>query len=236
MLNDAIEVGTPVLRRLAAHEPRPRGGASSSSTGSSSEPTHEGRAASASRRPSTRAKPLAEYVVPAQTVCNYLNYWFTYLPEALSDRDQVGYALRQILVGSPPGQTQAQSAARRSTCRARSRTPLAGYSGIHANGAHEPRPATFEPYELPILNGQPYGPTGQKGTNADCQGGQIGYALGQLPRPGQPASNPAIVVSDLPGSRGPTTLFCERRRQAGPVRHPHPIAQPSSLGLRTAGR
>ena len=52
-----------------------------------------------------------------------------------------------------------------------------------------------------------YGPTGQKGTNADCQGGQSGYFLGQLPIAGQPADNPSVGVNDIPGSRGPTTLY-----------------------------
>ena len=63
----------------------------------------------------------------------------------------------------------------------------------------------FEPYELPILNAHPYQPTGQR--NADCQGGQFGYALGGGRCPARPLDNPAYGVSDLPGSRGPTTLF-----------------------------
>ena len=32
------------------------------------------------------AKPLLRWVVPAQTVCNYWNYWFTFLPAALRPR------------------------------------------------------------------------------------------------------------------------------------------------------
>jgi hypothetical protein len=83
---------------------------------------------------------------------------------------------------------------------------MGGYAGLNANGRSGVN-GVFEPYTLPILYGQPYGPTGQKGTNADCQGGQNGYALGQQLSPGQPASNPANVASDLPGSRGPTTTF-----------------------------
>ncbi len=63
----------------------------------------------------------------------------------------------------------------------------------------------FEPYSIPILNAHPYQPTGQK--NADCQGGQFGYELGEGLVPGQAPDNPAYAVADLPGSRGPTTLF-----------------------------
>ena len=41
----------------------------------------------------------------------------------------------------------------------------------------------------------------------DCQGGQTGYALGELRRPGQSPSNPGFAPTNLPGSRGPTTVF-----------------------------
>ena len=63
----------------------------------------------------------------------------------------------------------------------------------------------FEPEVQPTVHGNPFGPTGQK--DADCQGGQSGYFLGRLPIPGQPASNPSVGVADIPGSRGPTTLY-----------------------------
>ena len=63
----------------------------------------------------------------------------------------------------------------------------------------------FRPYELPIANAGPYMPSGQN--NADCQLGQRGYPLGAAPLPGQPAGSAANMISDLPGSRGPTTLF-----------------------------
>ena len=84
----------------------------------------------------------------------------------------------------------------------------------------ERRPAlggTFKPYEVPILNAHPYGPTGQK--DADCQGGQSGYELGQGLVPGQSPSNPAYAVPDLPGSRGPTTLFYNDDGQPRASRH-----------------
>jgi ABC-type transporter Mla subunit MlaD len=143
------------------------------------------------------ARPLAEWVAPAQTVCNYWNYWFTFLPNAISDRDPLGFALRQTLTRFPSAPTQVQ-------------TGLGGYSGVAANGRSgtaSPKPGEFRPYELPILQTHPYGATGQR--NADCQYGQYGYAPveGQLLTPGQDPSNPAHRTSDLPGSRGPTTLF-----------------------------
>ena len=161
------------------------------------------------------ATPLAQQVVPAQTVCNYWNYWFTFLTEHISEQDQFGFMQRvggpsfprgalELATGLPapldlirlPGEVQ---------------TPLGGYSGLQANGrAYSPtveEGGEFEPYDLPILHGSPYGPTGQKGTGSDCQSGQLGYPQGQLLVPGQDPANPGIAVSDLPGTRGPTTLY-----------------------------
>jgi len=81
-----------------------------------------------------------------------------------------------------------------------------GISGYNVNGRSSPD-GVFKPYELPVLAAEPYGPHGEAGTNADCQGGQNGYPLGRLPVENQAPGNPAIVKSDLPGSRGPTTTF-----------------------------
>ena len=195
-LNEAVEVGTPVLgdqppvnRRL--------GGAL-------------GALNRLVQQPSTRitlmhlretfdeATPLARHVVPAQTVCNYWNYWFTYFPNALSDEEPLlGNAFRQTLTRFPAAQTV--------------ETPLGGYSGLPANGKSGPADpdgnGVFKPYELPLFNSHPYAPTGQVGSDRDCQPGQTGYPLGFQGVPGQPLSDPANRASDLPGSRGVTTLF-----------------------------
>jgi phospholipid/cholesterol/gamma-HCH transport system substrate-binding protein len=168
------------------------------------------------------ATPLSEYVVPAQTVCNYWDYWFTFLPEHLSEQDQFGFMQR---VGGPSfpfgGLRLATNAPppfpSTITVPGEVQTPLGGYSGIAANGrawsSDVAEGGEFDPYKLPILHGNPYGPTGQKGTNADCQTGQTGYPLGALPVPGQSPDTPAFGVSDIPGSRGPTTLFYDQNGQ-----------------------
>jgi hypothetical protein len=177
-------------------------------------------------RPSTKAsltrlrdtfdtvRPLAEYVNPVQTVCNYVNYWATFIPNALSDRDQVGYNLRQQLIALPNGGANVATPGGNIELPAQVQAPIAGYSGIQANGktglADPAGPGVFKPYSAPILHSPGFsGPTGQAGVDGgdDCQGGQTGYALGELRRPGQPASNPGFAPSNLPGSRGPTTLF-----------------------------
>ena len=190
VLNDAIETGAPILEesppvnalleevfveleRLVAQE----------STGVTLE-----RLGQTFRM----ARPLARYVVPAQTVCNYWNYWFTHLPGGLSERDSVGFSLRQTLSRFPGAPT--------------AEVGLGSYTGIGLNGkAGAAGGGEFRPYEIPIVNTRPYAATGQR--DADCQTGQAGYPLGQLRVPGQPASDPGSKVSDLPGSRGPTTLF-----------------------------
>ena len=188
VLNEAIDVGTPVLAR-------------SPSTNHDLERVLR-EVNQLVSQPTTRttlqrlgetfdnSATLAKWVVPAQTVCNYWNYWFTFLPNGLSDRDAVGFTFRQSLAAFPLFVD----------------APADGYSAAQSNGLTASyQGKTFKPFEIPILNVHPYAPAGQR--DADCQTGQSGYQLGQQLVPGQDPSLPANVASDLPGSRGPTTLF-----------------------------
>ena len=59
-----------------------------------------------------QAAPAATYIVPYQTVCNYWNYWFTYLPEHLTERDNIGTTQRVSVIGVPRGPTGPTPAAR----------------------------------------------------------------------------------------------------------------------------
>jgi hypothetical protein len=155
-------------------------------------------------------------VAPAQTVCNYFNYWTTLLPEHLSEKDSSGFTQRVSLIATPNGPVTVNLGPAQTTIAGEVETGLAigGYSGVQANGRAGPAPdpsaeGFFNPREFPILHGDPGRPTGQNGS--DCQGGQTGYPLGgNLGVAGQPASNPAVTVSDLPGDRGPTTAFWEQ--------------------------
>jgi ABC-type transporter Mla subunit MlaD len=159
------------------------------------------------------AKPLLRYVVPAQTVCNYFNYWFTFLPSAF-DRDQVGFNFRQALTNAPLGPVHIDLGGVPVELPGEVETPIAGYSGWQANGKagavfDPPEGGEFRPDELPILHVPVYTPAGQEG-DEDCQQGQVGYPIGASPDvrfPGQAIENPALAMMDLPGSRGPTTLF-----------------------------
>ena len=219
-LNDAITTGTPVLadtppmnERLRRVMVQLRGLVRQPSTRTSLQRLGE---------TFNQAEPLARFVVPAQTVCNLWNYWFTYLPNGLSDHDQVGYDFRQALANFPMGATNIALATNLPSPAPPSidvqipgevTTPVAGYSGLQANGrAYDPSDpvgGVFKPYELPILNGVGiYGHHGERG-DSDCEPGQVGYTptLGAQPVPGQAPSNPAHVASHLKGSQGPTTLF-----------------------------
>jgi ABC-type transporter Mla subunit MlaD len=213
VLNDAIRVGTPVLRQSVPTNRKLRSVLRELNQ--------------LAERPSTKvtltrirdlldtARPLAEYATPVQTVCNYINYWTTMIPNALTDRDQVGFNLRQKLIGLPRGDVNINAGSSTLSVPGQVKAPLAGYSGIQANGiaSADPNPAddgVFKPFELPIVHAPGFtGPTGQEWIDGgeDCQGGQTGYALGELRRPGQSPSNPAFAPTNLPGSRGPTTAF-----------------------------
>jgi ABC-type transporter Mla subunit MlaD len=171
------------------------------------------------------AKPLAQWVAPSQTVCNYWNYFWTMLPEHLTERDQIGFTQRIALVGGTVGPTESNFV----------QGPLNAYSGIQANGQTKPSgdplqgiPGnTFAPHNIPILHGNSYAPTGQPNSVVrnyagrlglsgfspsyheypDCQPGQTGYVLGNFPAPGQPPWSPAQVLANLPGSRGITDAY-----------------------------
>ena len=222
-LNDAITIGTPVLNRTPSMNHKLRGVmvqlkklVQQPATKTSIERLQE---------TFDTAKPLAKWVAPAQTVCNYWNYDWNLLSEHLSERDQIGFTQRISLVGGTVGPTEGMFV----------QGPLNAYSGIQANGQTGPTgdplqglpPNTFAPHQIPILHGNSYAPTGQPNNVVrsyasklgvsgfgphyneapDCQPGQTGYPLGNFPAPGQAPSNPANVLSNLPGSRGITDVY-----------------------------
>ncbi len=228
VLNSAIDVGTPVLART----PRMNRDLRGVFVELRDLVTQESTPIALNRLRDTfdSAEHFAEWVVPAQTVCNYFNYWFTFFPEALSDQDQAGYSFRQALTNAPVGPTGIQLGPVALQVPGEAQGPIAAYSGVQANGKHGALPVpgdphtegVFDPEEIPILHGDPFGPTGQDGS--DCQAGQTGYLLGELRIPGQPKSNPAVGVQDLPGSRGITNLFYD---EGGVRTFPAPTNVPS---------
>ena len=146
------------------------------------------------------AEPLAEYVAPAQTVCNYFNYWFTFLPNAPL-RPRPG----RLLV--PPG------ARRSSRCRPRVDAPADGYSAAQSNGRRRRRPAaSSSPTRSRSSTRTRTCTAGQQ--NADCEGGQSGYELGQGLLPGQSPSNPAYARHRPARLARPDDPLLQRRQRA----------------------
>jgi virulence factor Mce-like protein len=169
-----------------------------------------------------QAAPAATFIAPFQTVCDYGDYWLTWLPEHLTQLDNIGTTQRVSIIGTPSNQAPPPTV----------ETPIGGYSGLAANGKAAPAAPTpdnpvpnpdnrkFEPHTFPITHGSPYGPAVDSAGNADCQAGQSGYLLGDMRVPGQPASNPAVGVANFPGNVGPT--FAGRTHTPGEL-HSRPL-------------
>jgi ABC-type transporter Mla subunit MlaD len=143
------------------------------------------------------AASLGSAVGPYQTVCGYWNHWFTFLTEHITQQDQVGFAQRVALVGTP-GLT---------TPNDLPRNPLDNYAGAAADGRRSQivppgeTPGEFDPLVQPILHGNPYGPAGTS-SQPNCQSGQTGYVLGNFPSPGQRKVDPAFGVRDIGAATG----------------------------------
>jgi ABC-type transporter Mla subunit MlaD len=164
-------------------------------------------------------------IVPAQTVCNYWNYWMTYLTSHFELPTPFGYAERVI----PP------SIAGTTSPGSLPRNPMDNYSGGQGDGRFSsnalagPNAGKFSPLNgppnggmfpgyqnngIPILHGNPYGPSVTDG-QANCQAGQTGYALGEALIPGQNKDNPTFGVQNVSKAGGvpplgKTDLFLEQ--------------------------
>jgi ABC-type transporter Mla subunit MlaD len=137
---------------------------------------------------------LASYVAPYQTVCGYWNHWFAFLTEHITQPDQVGFAQRVALVGTPGATTPTDFP----------RNPLDNYAGGIADGRTSQtnaNPGQFDPLTQPILHANPYAPSGTAAA-PNCQAGQTGYQLGHYPSPGQRLSDPAFGVRDISAATG----------------------------------
>ena len=140
------------------------------------------------------ADDAAGKIIPVEINCNYWEYWFTYLTEHITQRDQVGFSQRVQLVGTE-GLT---------TPNALPMNPLDNYAGGQANGRFSelsPDSGVFDARGQPILHGNPYVDYGPK-SDPNCQNGQTGYVVGESLVPGQSFSNPTFGPSDIPSALG----------------------------------
>ena len=155
-INPAIEVGTRVLGRTPPLNSRLQG--------------VMGALKHLARAPGTNValngltstvgilNPMVKYLGPYQTVCDYWNYWWTYLSEHLSEATSFGFAQRALLNQTNPLQP----------------------NNVGTQGA--PAPVNGGALDTPFggnefLHAQPYGAAIDNQGNADCEVGQRGYPL-----------------------------------------------------------
>ena len=133
-LNQAVEIGTPVLKRTPTMN-RDLRKALIQLEQLVDQPTTL-TTLQRLKTTFTKADSLAEWVVPSQTVCNYWNYWMTLLPEHLTEQDSSGYTQRVSLISTPPGPLTVSAGGFPLTIPGEVETGLSigGYSGLQANG------------------------------------------------------------------------------------------------------
>jgi len=183
------------------------------------------------------AKPLLAHVAPAQTVCNYFNYFTTFLGEHLSSRSTLGFQQRNIFVTYPQDPPPVSIAGVPIDLDGQVHAPVTSYSGLPADGLAGPAPnpaeeLMFKPESLPIAHGPVNAPHGQLTDEyPDCASGQFGYPLGDLRIEGAPAWSPAVTEGDYPGSVGRTTLYFDENGDRQLIDTHVPSRQPTTWGL-----
>jgi ABC-type transporter Mla subunit MlaD len=170
------------------------------------------------------AQDAAAKIGPYQEVCNYWNYWVTYLTGHFELPTPFGYGERVIppaIVGSNTPETPP-------------RNPMDNYSGGQGDGRISDNftagsdaglfsplnstpsgsPPNYHNDAVPVLHGNPYGPAVTDG-QPNCQAGQTGYALGEALIPGQEKNNPTFGPQNISKASGvpplgKTDLFLEQ--------------------------
>lgn len=130
--------------------------------------------------------PTVRNIGPYITVCNYWNYWWTFLTDHLAQGDETG-TIQRVQQKTAPSQKNGLGSF--------------GATG-YANGEGSNAIAEAESGDAAFLHTQPYGRAVDEQGNADCETGQRGY-------PRRLAANAAPnlqVATDprTPGNQGPT--------------------------------
>ena len=208
-----------MLARSAAHEPPTCSGVFAQLKNLVEQPTTKSSLA-ASATSSTAPSRSPSTSSPAQTVCNYWNYFWTLLPEHLTERDSIGFSQRVSLIATPQGTLTlnldldgagpCRPSRRRVPGEARpaSRPPATRACRPTASTGRPTRvtPGQFDPHELPILHAQPGRPDRAERLRLPARSDRL-RARPAAASPGQCDENPAVVVPDLPGDRGITDVF-----------------------------
>jgi hypothetical protein len=122
--------------------------------------------------------PMIRYLGPYQTVCDYWNYWWTYLSEHISEQTNVGFAQRALLNFAD------------------------GTQPDNVGSLPATEPANGQKGGPEFLHAQPYGAAIDTRGNADCETGQRGYPkkLNYF----DPEHRNLVTDPHTPGDQGPT--------------------------------
>ncbi len=131
--------------------------------------------------------PTLRWVAPHQTVCNYFNYWWTYLSDHLSEEEATGTVQRIQVKFAPLTQPNTMAEFGRPQ---------------PANGGHVDPITHALQGDAAALHSQLYGRAIDERGNADCEMGQRGY-LERLAT-GFPERLNIVTDARTPGSQGPT--------------------------------
>jgi virulence factor Mce-like protein len=152
-------------------------------------------------RAAKAGRSALEYVAPYQTVCNYLNYFFTPLGTHQSEVVAGGTSERVLakLLGPPTGSSQPNTLGTTESTRP-----------VDVPAGEDPRDPP--PTNTQALHAQPNGPAVDASGRADCQDGQTGYLNrlvtdGRYPPSGDPllgGGSHVVVDPDTPGRAGGT--------------------------------
>ena len=130
-------------------------------------------------------QPQLKFLGPFQTVCNYWNYWWTFLSEHLSAESGQGYTQRTESKSAAP-QTNNQGSM--------GATDPVNYQGYNEGMARRGSNVS--------LHSTPYNHAITESGEADCESGQRGWVKRHTPVP-----EPEFLIqtrADVPGIQGPT--------------------------------
>ena len=183
VINDAIETGIPVTRRSVRFygDLKPtlvslRDLARDPGTGIAL----RGLTANV-----TTLQPQLRFLGPYQTVCNYWNYFWTYLGEHVSQRGPFGYSQRAAIKSTGQQNNNPSSMGSAEPANGEGYNPASSRRGAPVN-----------------LHAQAYQRGIGPGGEADCENGQRGY-LRRLSRFSDPKYQ-IVTDPEIPGLQGPT--------------------------------
>jgi virulence factor Mce-like protein len=184
-INRAIAAGTPVLRRTPQFTSDLEGSLRALRDLATSPTTDLGIAGLTSTMKTLN--PTLRYVGPYVTVCNYFNYWWTFLADHISDEDATGTVQRIQVKMAPFSQHNSMG--------------LIGAAAPANGGTVDPVTHALQG-DAAALHDQIYNAAVDGNGNADCEAGQRGYP--QRLATGFPPDLNIAVDSRTPGSQGPT--------------------------------